>query len=105
MLSSMATATATATSAARIATPWGSAALVEEVVISQQVGEKRFSSRVQLLESPDGERLVRFAYATGGSVRRGPVTLRARDLDRLRRALSRRPGLAAALKLCPEGDA
>ena len=42
-------------------------------------GRKRFSSVVQLLEAESGERLVRFAYTTGGSARRGPVTLRARE--------------------------
>ena len=54
---------------------------------------------VQLLETSSGERLVRFAYATGGMARRGPVTLRARDLERLRAALAGAPGLKEAL--CP----
>ena len=68
---------------------------------SQRAGEKRFSSVVQLLEAPGGERLVRFAYTTGGSARRGPVTLRGRDLDRLRAGLAKRPALAEALGLKP----
>ncbi len=72
---------------AKAATPWGPAELVEELTLAQRAGEKRFASVVQLLEAPGGERLVRFAYTTGGSARRGPVTLRARDLD----AASRRP--------------
>ena len=46
-----------------------------------------------------GERLVRFAYATDGTARRGPVTLRARDLEKLRAALADTPELAAALGL------
>jgi len=54
---------------------------------------------VQLLEGEKGERLVRFAYTTGGSARRGPVTLRLRDLERLRAGLAERPGLAEALGL------
>jgi hypothetical protein len=54
---------------------------------------------VQLLETPKGERLVRFAYATDGTARRGPVTLRARDLDRLRAALAATPQLKEALRL------
>ena len=62
---------------AKAATPWGPAELVEELTLAQRAGEKRFSSVVQLLEAPGGERLVRFAYTTGGSARRGPVTLRA----------------------------
>ncbi len=64
----------------------------------QRSGEKRFSSIVQLLEGPKGERLVRFAYSTGGVVRRGPVTLRARDLARLAQGLSDSPQLAEALR-------
>ena len=80
-------------------TPWGPANVVEELALSQRAGEKRFSSFVQLLERDNGEQLVRFAYATGGAARRGPVTLRQRDLDRLRAALLERPGLADALRL------
>src|SRR3954452_13182548 len=107
---------------AKTATPWGPAELVEELILAQRAGEKRFSSVVQLLEAPGGERLVRFAfttggpappgagaprgqrrvrfaYTTGGSPRRGPVTLRGRDLDRLRQGLAKRPALAEALGL------
>ena len=66
---------------------------------AQQAGEKRFSSLVQLLETKKGERLVRFAYATDGTARRGPVTLRARDLDRLRVLLEKHPDLQETLRL------
>jgi hypothetical protein len=86
---------------AKAATPWGPAELVEELTLAQRAGERRFSSVVQLLEAPGGERLVRFAYTTGGSARRGPVTLRGRDLDRLRAGLAKRPALAEALGLKP----
>ena len=86
---------------AKAATPWGPAELVEELAVAQRAGAKRFSSVVQLLEAPGGERLVRFAYTTGGSARRGPVTLRGRDLDRLREGLAKRPALAEALGLKP----
>ena len=79
----------------RIATPWGAATLVEEVSVRQQVGEKRFESLVQLLETKKGEQLVRFAYATGGTARRGPVTLRTRDVEKLLAALAERPKLRA----------
>ena len=65
--------------AARVATPWGAAAVVEQVRLPQQVADKRFSSVVELLENDRGERLVRFAYSTDGTSRRGPVTLRERD--------------------------
>jgi hypothetical protein len=84
---------------AKAATPWGPAELVEELTLAQRAGDKRFASVVQLLEARGGERLVRFAYTTGGSARRGPVTLRARDLERLRAGLAERPGLAEALGL------
>ncbi|MGI8420955.1 MAG: hypothetical protein ACR2MU_01625 [Gaiellaceae bacterium] len=56
-------------------------------------------SHVQLLEGATGEQLVRFAYSTGGTARRGPVTLRRRDLERLREALVERPALREALGL------
>ncbi|MGH3134785.1 MAG: hypothetical protein ACRDNY_13785 [Gaiellaceae bacterium] len=79
------------------ATPWGAASVLEEVAVPQRAGEKRFSVVVQLLETRGGERLVRFAYTTEGSARRGPVTMRARDLERLRAALERAPVLADAL--------
>jgi hypothetical protein len=86
---------------AKAATPWGQAELVEELTLAQRAGDKRFASVVQLLEAPGGEQLVRFAYTTGGSARRGPVTLRKRDLERLRAGLVERPGLAEALGLRP----
>jgi hypothetical protein len=73
--------------------------VVDELTIPQRAGERRFSSTVQLLEGPKGERLVRFAYCTSGIARRGPVTLRARDLQRLRAMLADHPALAEALGL------
>lgn len=79
------------------ATPWGPAYAVEQLTLPQRAGDKRFASVLQLLETDKGERLVRFAYTTGGTARRGPVTLRARDLERLRAALAEHPGLAEAL--------
>ena len=81
----------------KAATPWGPARLVDEVKVSQRAGEKRFASLVQLLEDERGEVVVRFAYSTGGAARRGPVTFRARDLDRLRETVKRHEGLAQAL--------
>lgn len=86
---------------AKAATPWGPAELLEELTLAQRAGDKRFSSVVQLLEAEGGERFVRFAYTTGGSARRGPVTLRRRDLERLRAGLEERPALAEALGLRP----
>ena len=82
---------------AATATPWGKAELVERVTLKQQAGEKRFASVVELLETDKGERLVRIAYSTDGVSRRGPVTLRRRDLERLRAALGEHPALAEAL--------
>jgi hypothetical protein len=83
----------------KIATPWGRAAVVESLAVAQRAGERRFASVVELLENDRGERLVRFAYSTGGVVRRGPVTLRARDVERLHAALAKTPELADALGL------
>ncbi len=80
-----------------ISTPWGTATLLEELRLPQQAGDRRFSSLVQLLELPKGDRLVRFAYATDGVARRGPVTLRERDLRRLRELLERQPQLKETL--------
>ena len=85
--------------ATKTATPWGPADLVDELTVRQQAGDKRFASVVQLLETAGGERLVRFAYSTDGTNRRGPVTLRQRDVARLRTALSQHPALAEALGL------
>jgi len=81
----------------KTATPWGPATVVEEVKVAQRVGEKRFASIFQLLENERGERLVRIAYTTDGAVRRGPVTLRPKDLERLRSAFEDDSALAAAL--------
>jgi hypothetical protein len=83
----------------KTATPWGPAEVIEELTVRQQAGERRFASIVQLLETAKGERLVRFAYSTGGTVRRGPVTLRQRDVERLHAELAKRPELAEALRL------
>jgi hypothetical protein len=81
------------------ATPWGPAGVLEEVAVRQRAGDKRFSVVVQLLETKTGEHLIRFAYTTNGSARRGPVTMRARDLERLRASLERTPALGEALGL------
>lgn len=83
--------------ATKAATPWGPATLIDEVKVPQRAGEKRFASLVQLLEDERGEVVVRFAYSTGGVARRGPVTLRARDLERLREAVKKHEGLGRAL--------
>ena len=81
------------------ATPWGPAGVLEEVAVQQRAGDKRFSVVVQLLETKTGEHLIRFAYTTDGSARRGPVTMRARDLEKLRASLVRTPTLGEVLGL------
>lgn len=81
------------------ATPWGPADLVEELTLTQRAGGKRFASRVQLLETAKGERLVRFSYAGARGGVRGPVTFRERDLERLKARLAQHPALAEALGL------
>ena len=80
-------------------TPWGRTTVVEEVRVAQRAASRRFETIVQLLEDEKGGELVRFAYSTGGTVRRGPVTLRVRDLERLLAELRARPRLAGALGL------
>jgi len=82
-----------------ITTAWGKAKLVDEIKLQQRAGEKRFASIVQLLEDEKGEPMVRYAYTTDGVVRRGPVTFRGADLERLRKALLDHEPLAAALRL------
>ncbi|MEI7761496.1 MAG: hypothetical protein WCJ67_12175 [Thermoleophilia bacterium] len=80
-----------------ITTPWGKARAVEQVTVAQRAGERRFSTVVELLETEGGERLVRFAYTTDGTARRGPVTLRAKDVERMQKLLERTPELREAL--------
>jgi hypothetical protein len=84
---------------AKAATPWGQTEVLEELTVPQRAGERRFATIVQLLADEKGEELVRFAYSTDGVARRGPVTLRARDLERLRAALAEHPGLQRTLGL------
>jgi hypothetical protein len=80
-----------------VTTPWGRATALAEVALPQKGTEKAFEPVVQLLETRDGERLVRFAYRTEGQVRRAPVTVRVRDLARARKALDKAPELRRAL--------
>lgn len=80
-----------------VTTPWGRTTVVEQVTLPQQIGGRRAASLVQLLENDRGERFVRFAYATDGTARRGPVTLRERDLRKLNALLARTPRLRDAL--------
>jgi hypothetical protein len=83
----------------KAATPWGPASVVEEVTLRQRTGDKSFATVVQLLETAKGEQLVRFAYSTDGTARRGPVTLRGRYLESLRTALAKAPRLKEVLRL------
>jgi hypothetical protein len=80
-----------------VTTPWGKARALEQVNVAQRAGERRFATVVELLETEGGERLVRFAYTTDGSARRGPVTLRAKDVARMQKLLERTPELREAL--------
>jgi hypothetical protein len=82
---------------AKTATPFGRATMLERVSLAQTAGGKRFATVLELLETDRGERLVRVAYTTDGAVRRGPVTLRPRDLARLREALAKTPELTVLL--------
>ncbi len=78
-------------------TPWGRARPIAHAKVAQRAGDRRFATIVELLETADGERLVRIAYSTDGIARRGPVTLRERDLERLRSAVVGNPELLAVL--------
>ena len=80
-----------------VTTPWGKATTLEEVTVPQRAGDRRFTTRVELLETVGGDRLVRFSYASDGRARRGPVTLRVQDLARLRTQLVRADALRRAL--------
>ena len=82
-----------------VTTAFGKAEITEEVTLRQRANGKQFATLVQLLEDEKGEWLVRFAYSTGGVARRGPVTLRRADLERLRVALKKAPKLATVLDL------
>lgn len=82
-----------------VTTAFGPASVAEEVTLRQRANGKHFATVVQLLEDEKGEWLVRFAYSTDGVARRGPVTLRRADLERLREAVKKTPKLAAVLRL------
>jgi hypothetical protein len=84
-------------------TPWGPATAIESVSVPQRAGDRRFATVLELLETPDGERLVRAAYTTGGRARRGPVTLRKKELARLLVALDRAPELRRVLEEAASG--
>ena len=88
----------------RAATAWGETTVVDEVVVPQAVGEKRFACVVELLIAESGERYVRFAYTTDGTARRGPVTLREEDVERLGTALANHAELASALRSLATGE-
>ena len=83
--------------ACMVTTAFGKAEIAEQVTLRQRVDGKQFSTLVQLLEDDKGGWLVRFAYATDGVARRGPVTLRGADVERLRVALRKTPRLQALL--------
>ena len=88
-----------------ITTAWGHAELVEEVAVPQTNEDKKFTTHIQLLESDLGEPLLRFAYATDDTARRGPVTLRLKDVKKLGKELDKTPKLRALLStLLPPPD-
>jgi hypothetical protein len=95
----MTTTTKESTRGTAVATAWGKAFVLERVTVPQRAGDKRFTSIVELLENERGERFVRLAYTTDGIARRGPVTLRERDLARLISGLTATPELAGLFPL------
>ena len=82
---------------AKATTPWGPAEVTEEFTVQQRAGDRRFATIVQLLVDEKGNELVRFAYSTDGTARRGPVTLRGPDLERFRAGLVEHPAIMGAL--------
>ena len=80
-----------------VTTAFGRAEVAEQVTLKQRANGKQWTTLVQLLEDEKGDWLVRFAYMTDGVVRRGPVTLRGADLERLRVALKKTARLREAL--------
>ena len=83
----------------KVGTPWGAAEVVEEVKVPQRAGDKRFATIVQLLSGENHEPLVRISYTTDGIVRRGPVTMKLRELGRVLAAVEGHPGLASAFRM------
>ena len=87
----------TRTPTTKAATPWGPATGVEDTATAAS-GDKRFASIVQLLEDGEGERLVRFAYATERSRPARPGYACARvTSNACARPSAERPALAEAL--------
>ena len=80
-----------------VTTAFGRAEVAEQVTLKQRVNGRQFATIVELLEDEKGGWLVRFAYSTDGTARRGPVTLRGADVERLRVALRKTPRLRALL--------
>jgi hypothetical protein len=80
-----------------VTTAFGRAEVAEQVALKQRANGKQWTTLVQLLDDEKGDWLVRFAYTTDGVARRGPVTLRGADLERLRVALKKTPRLREAL--------
>lgn len=78
-------------------TAFGNANVTEEIRLPQSANGKKFETRVQLLETEDGESLVRVCYTTDGIARRGPVTVRTADLKRLARLLEKTARLRAVI--------
>jgi hypothetical protein len=81
-----------------VSTAFGSATVVEQINVKQTADGKAFTTLVELLETEDGETLVRVAYSTDGVARRGPVTVRMSDLRRVAKALEKTPKLKAVIE-------
>lgn len=81
-----------------VSTAFGSAKVLEQINVKQTADGKSFATLVELLETSDGEALVRIAYSTDGVARRGPVTVRKADLRRVAKALERTPQLRAVIE-------
>jgi hypothetical protein len=80
-------------------TPWGTATVLEEAAVAHEAAGKRYDGVVQLLETREGEQLVRFGARAGGARRLSCLTLRAEELEQLEESLVEAPRLASVLRL------
>jgi hypothetical protein len=77
----------------RVQLPWGPATVEEETTIAASAKERELELGVARLSGADGEQMLRFFYRTEGRTARGPLTLRAGEIDALARELRKQPAL------------
>jgi hypothetical protein len=79
--------------------PWGKAVTEEEVAVAGGGGgERPIQVGIARLRTEEGEDLLRFFYRSADRIVRGPLTLRAAELDELAAALREVPSLHALVR-------